>query len=69
MRARGLGDPARARHAGDLADPLVAVDRLDLRDRPGPTPALRNPVMGLGQGRNLRQVGDDNGLVRGGQLL
>ena len=62
--ARVAAPPAlAAEHLGELDDAALAVEVLDLGDGPAVALALGDPVVGVGMGRDLRQVGDAQHLV------
>ena len=67
--ARQRGRPAgvAAEHLGELDDPPLAVEVLDLGDRPAVALALGDPVVGIGVRRDLGQVGDAQDLVPAGE--
>ena len=70
---RGRRRPARrpsgvaTEHLGELDDPALAVEPLDLGDGPAVALALGDPEVGVGVGGDLGQVGDAQDLVAAGE--
>src|SRR6187455_2373612 len=54
-------------HLSKLDDPALAVEVLDLGDRSAVSLALRDPVVGIGVSRDLREMGHAQDLVASGQ--
>ena len=70
--SRAAARPAAApaplpQHLRQLDDPALAVQPLDLGDGPAVPLALADPELGVGMGRDLREVRDAQHLVAAGQ--
>ena len=62
MRGARIGIRAR-KHARDLGHARITFDRRDLRGRPSVIEGARDDEVAVSEGRDLRQVRDDEHLV------
>ena len=66
MLARGLGQLGAAEHSGHFLGPLFPGDEMDAGPRTAADGLLLDQVVMVGEGGDLRQMGDAKDLVRCG---
>ena len=69
MPAGGVGDGFAAQKVGNFLGPFGFIQCVDLGDGAALVQPLAHREVEVSPARNLRQVGDDDGLVRGRQVL